>query len=73
MNNFKNNDPILTSLELLNERYKDLGDLYVLCNEQRISPKQLIEELKNNTEVGISFRNQVYETIISYFMKFNSF
>lgn len=73
MDNFNNNDPVLTSLVSLNERYKNLGNSYVLCNGKRISPEQLIEELKNNTEVGISFRNQVYETIVSYFIKFDKF
>lgn len=73
MRNYKNTDPVLASLESLNKRYKNLGNSYIICNGEKINSEQLIKELKNNTEIGISFRNQVYETIISYFMKFDRF
>lgn len=61
-------DTVLVSLEELIHRYGEDGYFYV--NNQKISSEILLEELKLGTEIGEKFREEVYSTIISYFMKF---
>jgi hypothetical protein len=61
-------DTILISLEELINRYGENGFFYV--GDKKISSDVLLKELKLGTKLGEKFREEVYSTIISYFMKF---
>lgn len=61
-------DTILISLEELIDRYGENGFFYV--ENKKISSDELLKELKLGTKLGEKFREEVYSTIISYFMKF---
>lgn len=61
-------DTVLISLEDLIDRYGEDGFFWV--GNKKIPSKILLEELKLGTKIGEEFREDVYSTIISYFMKF---
>lgn len=61
-------DTVLISLEDLIYCYGEDGCFYV--DNKIISSKELLNELKLGTITGEKFREEVYSTIISYFMKF---
>ncbi len=61
-------DTILISLEDLIYRYGEDGCFCV--GDVNLSSNELLKELKLGTRLGENFREEVYSTIISYFMKF---
>jgi CheY-like chemotaxis protein len=61
-------DTVLISLEDLIYRYGEDG--YFFVSDQRISSQDLLNEIRLGTQVGEKFREEVYSTILSYFMKF---
>lgn len=61
-------DTILISLEDLICHYGEDGYFYV--GDKKLSSDELLKELKLGTKLGEKFREEVYSTIISYFMKF---
>lgn len=65
-------EPVLYSLEKMLEECSESKDSYFyIYNGEKIKASQMIIELENNTEIGKKFRDEVYQTIISYLMKFN--
>lgn len=61
-------DTVLISLEDLIYQYGEDGIFYVAG--EKLSSEELLNELKLGTATGEKFREEVYSTIISYFMKF---
>ena len=61
-------DAIIIGLEDLKYEYDNMGLFHV--NNKDYSIAQLIEELKNGTEVGECFKNNVYKLTLTYLMKF---
>ena len=61
-------DTILISLEDWICHYGEDGYFYV--GDKKLSSDELLKELKLGTKLGEKFREEVYSTIISYFMKF---
>lgn len=61
-------DTILISLEDLISQYGEDGIFVV--GDKKITSEQLLSELKLGTALGEIFRENIYTTIISYFMKF---
>lgn len=52
--------------------YDSIGDGIVYSiNGVQYTTDQMIEEIKDNTEVGKEFSQSVYDTIISYLGKFS--
>lgn len=61
-------DTILISLEDLIYHYGEKGIFYI--DNKKISAEDLLKELRMGTPIGEKFREEIYTTIISYFMKF---
>ena len=61
-------DAVIIGLEDLKYEYDNFGVFHV--NDKDYSITQLIEELKNGTEVGERFKNNVYKLTLTYMMKF---
>lgn len=61
-------DTILISMEDLIYNYGEDGYFYI--DGAKIASQKLIHELRIGSEIGEKFREEVYSTIISYFMKF---
>lgn len=61
-------DTVLVSMEDLICNYGENGVFYIEGNP--ISAHQLLQELRLGTDIGEKFREEIYSTIISYFMKF---
>lgn len=61
-------DTVLVSMEDLICNYGENGVFYI--EGKSISANQLLQELRLGTAVGEKFREEIYSTIISYFMKF---
>lgn len=61
-------DTVLISLEDLIDRYGENGTFYI--KNTSVSAQQLLTELRLGSEIGEAFREEIYSTIISYFMKF---
>ena len=61
-------DTVLVSMEDLICNYGENGVFYI--EGKSISANQLLQELRLATPVGEKFREEIYSTIISYFMKF---
>ena len=61
-------DTVLISLEDLIYHYGEDGIFYV--DNKKISADELLKELRLGTPIGEKFREEIYSTIISYFMKF---
>lgn len=61
-------DTVLISLEDLICNYGENGNFYI--DDKMLSAQELLKELKLGTEIGERFREEIYSTIISYFMKF---
>ena len=61
-------DTVLISLEDLISEYGENGVFSV--GSKQLTSEQLLKELKLGTELGEVFREEIYSTIISYFMKF---
>ena len=61
-------DTILISLEDLIYHYGEKGIFYI--DNKKISAEDLLKELRMGTPIGEKFRDEIYTTIISYFMKF---
>lgn len=61
-------DAVIVGLEDLKYEYDNFGIFHV--NDKDYSIAQLIEELKNGTEIGERFKNNVYKLTLTYLMKF---
>lgn len=61
-------DAVIVGLEDLKYEYDNFGMFHV--NDKDYSIAQLIEELKNGTEIGERFKNNVYKLTLTYLMKF---
>ncbi len=61
-------DAIIAGLEDLKFEYENLGLFHI--NDKDYSIEQLIEELKNGTEIGNCFRDNVNKLTLTYLMKF---
>jgi len=61
-------DTVLVSMEDLILTYGENGTFII--NGAHIPAQQLLTELRLGTEIGEKFREDIYSTIISYFMKF---
>lgn len=61
-------DTVLISLEDLIYRYGEDG--YFFVSGQKISSQELLNQIRLGTQIGEKFREEVYSTILSYFMKF---
>ena len=61
-------DTVLVSMEDLICNYGENGVFYI--EGKSSSANQLLQELRLGTAVGEKFREEIYSTIISYFMKF---
>lgn len=61
-------DTVLVSMEDLICNYGENGVFYI--EGKSLSANQLLQELRLGTAVGEKFREEIYSTIISYFMKF---
>ena len=61
-------DAVIIGLEDLKYEYDNLG-LFRVDNKD-YSITQLIEELRNGTEIGERFKNNVYKLTLTYLMKF---
>ena len=61
-------DTVLISMEDLILTYGENGTFII--NGSHVSAQQLLMELRLGTEIGERFREDIYSTIISYFMKF---
>ena len=61
-------DTVLVSMEDLICNYGENGVFYI--EGEPLSANRLLQELRLGTAVGEKFREEIYSTIISYFMKF---
>ena len=61
-------DTVLVSMEDLICNYGENGVFYI--EGRSFSVNRLLQELRLGTAVGEKFREEIYSTIISYFMKF---
>lgn len=61
-------DTVLVSMEDLILTYGENGTFII--NGSCVPAQQLLTELRLGTEIGEKFREDIYATIISYFMKF---
>ena len=61
-------DTVLISLEDLIYHYGENGTFYI--NNTPVSAQELLTQLRLGSEIGEAFREEIYSTIISYFMKF---
>lgn len=61
-------DTVLISMEDLICNYGENG-IFVI-DGQKVTARQLLTELRMGTSIGEKFREEIYQTIISYFMKF---
>lgn len=61
-------DTVLISMEDLILTYGESGTFII--NGAHVPAQQLLTELRLGTEIGEKFREDIYSTIISYFMKF---
>lgn len=61
-------DTVLISMEDLILTYGENGTFII--NGAHVPAQQLLMELRLGTEIGEKFREDIYSTIISYFMKF---
>ena len=64
----ENLDTVLISLEDLIYHYGENGTFYI--NNTPVSAQELLTQLRLGSEIGDAFREEIYSTIISYFMKF---
>ena len=62
------NDPVLAAMENLVGQYGDQG--VFIIDEKKYTTPEIMNHLRNNTEIGFKFRTILNETIISYLMKF---
>ena len=61
-------DVLFDSIKELKEEYQSTGEFTV--NGITYSMEQMMEELKNNTEIGLEYRRNVNKMILTYMMKF---
>lgn len=61
-------DSVIMSLEDMKKDYNDIS--YFVVEGKKYSIDALLNELKNGTETGESFRKNVNEMILAYLMKF---
>ena len=59
---------LLDSIKELKEEYHSTGEFIV--KGTTYSMEQMMEELKNNTEIGLEYRRNVNKMILTYMMKF---
>lgn len=62
-------DVLFDSIKELKEEYHSTGEFTV--NGITYSMEQMMEELKNNTEIGLEYRRNVNKMILTYMMKFD--
>ena len=61
-------DVLFDSIKELKEEYHSTGEFTV--TGITYSMEQMMEELKNNTEIGLEYRRNVNKMILTYMMKF---
>ena len=61
-------DPILKCLLQLKYEYNSTGNFII--NGREIALNQMLEEVRNKTEIGEKFTMEVYKNVITYMMKF---
>lgn len=61
-------DPILKCLLQLKYEYNSTGNFII--NGREIALDQMLEEVRNKTEIGEKFTMEVYKNVITYMMKF---
>ena len=64
----KETDPILKCLLQLKYEYGSTGNFVI--NGREIALDQIVEEVRNKTEIGEKFAMEVYKNVITYMMKF---
>lgn len=61
-------DAVVTGLEDLKYEYDNQGLFHVGGNDYSI--EEMLDELKNGTDIGEKFKNNVYKLTLTYLMKF---
>lgn len=64
----KETDSILKCLLQLKYEYNSTGNFII--NGREIALDQMLEEVRNKTEIGEKFTMEVYKNVITYMMKF---
>lgn len=67
----KHINAVLQGLENMKEYDKHGNGLQYSVNGIDYTVDQIIEEIKNETEVGMEFSQNVYDTILTYMGKFS--
>lgn len=62
---------VLVALENMRKYDGYSNDLLYSVNGNDYSTDQIIEEIKNDTDIGDKFSQDVYDTILSYMGKFS--
>ena len=62
------NDPVLIAMENIVNDYGDQGS-FVIDGKEYSTP-EMMEQLRNGSDIGLKFRSQVNEIILLYLMKF---
>lgn len=64
----KKTDPILKCLLQLKYEYNSTGNFVI--NGREIALDQMVEEVRNKTEIGEDFTIEVFKNVITFMMKF---
>lgn len=64
----KETDPILKCLLQLKYEYNSTGNFII--NGREIALDQMLEEVRNKTEIGEDFTIEVFKNVITFMMKF---
>lgn len=64
----KETDPILKCLLQLKYEYNSIGNFII--NGREIALDQMLEEVRNKTEIGEDFTIEVFKNVITFMMKF---
>ena len=62
------NDPVLSAMEHIVSEYGDQG--VFIIDEEEYSTSDMMNHLRNNTDIGYKFRTLINEIILTYLMKF---
>lgn len=62
------NDPVLSAMEYIVSEYGDQGVFTI--DENEYTTPDMMNHLRNNTNIGFKFRTLVNEMILTYLMKF---